>query len=81
MHEEEPNPIGRGCLAICSRGIIGVITSDAQQKVVYNDGSEGIAWIGLTFEKDPWCSRHPQIIGEVSESYLRELESGTQEYL
>lgn len=71
----------RGDLAICSEGVIGIITSDAQQKVTYDDGSKGIAWVGLTFDKTPWCSRKPEIIGEVEESYLRELESGTQEYL
>jgi hypothetical protein len=71
----------RGCICICSRGIVGVVTSDVQQKVTYNDGSEGIAWVGLTFDKTPWCSRNPEIIGLINELYLRELESGTREYL
>ncbi len=74
-------PIGRGYICRCSRGIIGIVTSEVTQKVTYNDGNEGIAWVGLTFDKTPWCSRSPEIIGVVSEDYLRELESGTQEYL
>jgi hypothetical protein len=74
--------IQRGTIAICSRGIIGVVTSDHQQEVTYDDGNKGIAWVGLALDdKTPWCSRNPEIIGTISLKYLRELESGTQEYL
>ena len=72
----------RGVLAVCSRGILGVVTSDVMQEVTYDDGNKGIAWVGLALEdKTPWCSRDPEVVGVIDEEDLRELESGTQEYL
>jgi hypothetical protein len=34
-------------LAYCSGGLLGLITSDTQQDITYNDGNKGTAWTGL----------------------------------
>jgi hypothetical protein len=34
-------------LAYCSGGLLGLITSDTQQDITYNDGNKGTAWLGL----------------------------------
>jgi hypothetical protein len=63
----------RGALAFCSRGALGIITSDGPMPVKYPDGSTGIAWVGnhLTNEAGrlgaPWSSRRPHVIGYIEQ--------------
>ena len=60
----------RGDLALCSKGHLGMITSDYKHNVSYGDGTFGIAYIGVYLEKgcegQPWSSRNPTIIGHIS---------------
>jgi hypothetical protein len=63
----------KGCIAICGIGCLGLITSEAPQKVGYLDGNTGIAWIGIhiTDKVSPigsmWTSRNPRIICHVED--------------
>lgn len=59
-------------IAKCSRGLLGIITCDSPQDVMYPDGTEGKAWTGrhITGENwghfgDPWSSRDPEIVGNL----------------
>ena len=49
-------------VAICSNGIVGVIHSDVPDPCRYPDGSEGMAWTGVSIDGEPWSSRAPTII-------------------
>ena len=72
----------RCCIARCSRGIVGIVTSDSRQEITYEDGSKAMTWVGLTLvDKTPWCSRNPEVFGIVTEDFVKELENGTKEYL
>ena len=49
-----------GDYCVCSRGMIGVLTSDKKQKVTYPDGNTGYAYIGVRLKDGaPWSSRNP----------------------
>lgn len=59
----------RGALAYCSLGYLGIITSHTPQIVVYPDGTEGTAWVGIQLTDGPnhnigdyWCSRNPRVL-------------------
>lgn len=57
----------KGHLARCSKGALGLITVDEKVLVKYQDGTEGMSWIGihLTDKVAPagttWMSRNPTI--------------------
>lgn len=54
----------KGCLALCSRGYLGLITEDRPKKVKYDDGTEGEAYVGIHLMEHmvgkPWSSRNPR---------------------
>jgi hypothetical protein len=58
----------KGKLALCSQGLLGLITQDEPQWVTYGPGEFGLAYVGihLTDKKCPvgwpWCSRTPHVI-------------------
>ncbi len=58
----------KGCVGLCSKGSLGLITSDTRQEVTYGDGTKGMAFVGIhltdKFRKvgDPWSSRDPRIV-------------------
>jgi hypothetical protein len=63
---EEPEALApaRGMVAICSRDIPGIITSDEPRKVTYPDGNEGVAYVGVRLtDGGPWSSRTPRVLG------------------
>lgn len=39
--------IGKGTIAKCSAGAIGLITVDRPQEIIYADGNKGCAWTGI----------------------------------
>jgi lipoprotein-anchoring transpeptidase ErfK/SrfK len=70
-----------GALAICSRGMLGLIT-DGPKEVNYGDGNKGFAWTGIQLQEhvyenltvkvgDPWSSRTPKVI-----CYVEDLING-----
>ena len=49
-----------GDYCVCSRGMIGVLTSNKKQKVTYPDGNTGYAYVGVRLEDGAlWSSRKP----------------------
>lgn len=57
----------KGRIAICSRGIVGLVESDDRQEVHYPDGTTGMAYVGTCllpkeFAGKPWSSRYPIFI-------------------
>lgn len=70
MHktEEYSHREMRGKLAVCSRGILGLISSDHPKKVKYPDGNEGVAYVGIAvYSCRPWSSRNPKVVGTIKE--------------
>ena len=63
--ETMPSLFRKGVLAVCSQGHVGVITEDKPVPVTYDDGTEGVAWVGLhvlplELFGTPWSSRSPR---------------------
>jgi len=62
-----------GKVGRCSRGALGLITSERPQMVTYPDGSRERAWIGVHLTPEvapmgsPWSSRDPHILGNLSQ--------------
>ena len=58
----------KGCVGLCSKGSLGLITSETRQEVAYGDGTKGVAWVGVHFTNKlcavggPWSSRSPRIL-------------------
>ena len=65
----------KGTIAICSRGILGLITSDGVEEVTYPDGTKGMAFTGIKLSGpdvgQPWCSRQPKVVAYVEELLAR----------
>lgn len=66
----------RGSIALCSRGMLGLITHDAPQEVTYGDGTKAVAYIGVHLRDtgpissllgSRWSSREPRVIGHISQ--------------
>lgn len=63
---------GIGMVARCSRGALGLITSDKPEEITYPDGNIGVAWTGIQLSwllsepGKPWSSRNPKVIGHLS---------------
>lgn len=71
----------RGAIARCGAGFIGIITSDQPIKVEYQDGNNGLAWVGIHLQPEllgaNWSSRSPTVLFESTESAvdtIRELQ-------
>ncbi len=65
----------KGTIAICSRGILGLITSDGVEEVTYPDGTKGMAFTGIKLSGPdvgkPWSSRQPKVVAYVEELLAR----------
>lgn len=71
MRAIDPRPPRKHALALCSKGRLGVITSEGPEPVEYPDGTKGTAWTGYHLpDGRPWSSRNPQVVG-----YLDDLAS------
>lgn len=63
----------KGCVGLCSKGSLGLITSETRQEVTYGDGTEGTAWVGVHLTSklcavgSPWSSRSPEIVMDAVE--------------
>jgi hypothetical protein len=59
----------KGAIAICSRGILGLITSDKPEEVKYSDGNTGLAWTGIQIGENTfgqkWSSRNPKVLNYI----------------
>jgi len=72
---------GRGVIAICSRGYIGLITEDEPKEVHYPDGNTGVAWVGIQLtDKPPFTPDYtgprvlvPMVESDTKVSVLRRL--------
>jgi len=76
---EAANEPKKGDLAVCSRGYLGLITSEGPEEVSYPDGTRGQAWTGIhltwyrgleyqhTNPGDPWSSRTPTVVGYIND--------------
>jgi len=62
---------GKGLLAYCSKGSLGLITEDFPKQIEYPDGLKGFAFVGVHLTDkiapigSPWSSRTPQVVGRV----------------
>jgi len=62
---------GKGLLAYCSKGSLGLITEDFPKQVEYPDGRKGFAFVGVHLTDriapigSPWSSRTPQVVGQI----------------
>ncbi len=57
-----------GKIALCSRGIPGIITERDARSVMYDGGKSGIAYVGIALTTGrPWSSRKPIILGTFAE--------------
>ena len=65
--------IRKGDIAICGLGTTGLITNPEPQSVTYEDGSTGVAYVGIHLTNmlvpigSPWSSRRPIIIGHIDQ--------------
>ena len=65
--------IGKGSLAMCGIGCLGLITEDEPQEITYPDGNKGIAYVGIHLTDkvckigDAWSSRNPIIVGHTDD--------------
>jgi hypothetical protein len=61
----------KGTFAVCSQGILGLITSAGPVEVTYPDGNKGEAWTGIALSGPnvgaPWSSRRPMVVGFAEE--------------
>lgn len=71
---QEAGGLGRGAIARCSRGQLGLITVDEPTEVTYPDGNTGIAWVGIHLAwgegvkpGDPWSSRNPTKVADLAD--------------
>jgi len=60
----------RGAIALCTRNILGLITSKTPQEVTYRDGGKAMAWTGVCIHPEefagrPWSSRTPRVVAFV----------------
>jgi hypothetical protein len=63
----------RGDIAVCSRGCLGVITSDGPERVNYGDGNVGEAYTGFHLSQPvgrPWSSRSPKVVGTLQSALI-----------
>lgn len=70
--------IQRGDVCRCSIGKLGVVTSDGRRHVVYPDGNEGEAYLGICLTDGmPWSSRNPDRLCGMAElkKYLDRAEA------
>lgn len=62
--------IKKGCIARCSIGLLGLVTSERKEMTRYGDE----AWIGIQLSPDKagqeWCSKNPIFIAESIDSLL-----------
>lgn len=72
--------IKRGCIARCSKGFIGLVTSDS--KIDTKLGHK--AWIGIHLDPEmagyQWCSRDPEFIADSFNDIRSKLESINRKY-
>lgn len=63
----------KGDIALCGRGLLGIITSADQIRVDYPGGDEAMAWHGFHLSNaragvgHQWSSRNPCILGNVAQ--------------
>jgi hypothetical protein len=77
---KEMNEIKRGCVARCSLGLLGLVTSDTKVLTRYGDQ----AWMGVQLDPDKagkeWCSRNPTFVAnsvaELINNKKKEAEHG-----
>lgn len=66
----------KGMIAVCSRGILGLITSDGLDEVTYPDGNKGMAFTGIKLSGPdvgkPWSSRAPKVVAFVEELLVKD---------
>ena len=64
--------IRKGCIARCSLGLLGLVTSNKPELVTYPDGNKGMAWTGIHITNvvgllgEPWSSRDPKLVAAAS---------------
>ena len=58
--------ICNGTIAVCGMGRLGLVMEDEPRLVKYPDGNSGVAYVGISLEKDsfgrPWSSRNPKVV-------------------
>jgi hypothetical protein len=70
----------RGCIALCSKGAKGLITSEEPELIRFQNGVEQFVWKGIYIEDidghkigDQWYSQDPNIIDDRILEGLRTL--------
>lgn len=60
--------IKAGDVCRCSIGKLGMVTREGRQHVVYEDGNEGDAFVGICItDGKPWSSRNPTFVCTIHE--------------
>lgn len=60
-----------GDIALCGLNALGLITGSEPQELTYQDGTKGMAYVGIHLTDDVrpsgsfWCSRNPKVIGRL----------------
>jgi hypothetical protein len=66
---------GKGMLAVCSLGSLGLITDSLKKEITYPDGTKGEAWVGVHVTDkvaeigSPWSSRNPTVVCRFDDLY------------
>jgi len=60
-----------GDIAICSVGMLGLITVDEPKEITYADGNKGVAWTGIQLRDDKFLGRG------ADEGKLIQVKAGT----
>jgi len=64
---------GKGTIARCSKGYLGLILSEHPIAITYLDGSSVIAWTGVHLSGsklgDTWSSCNPTVVGKLVDEH------------
>jgi hypothetical protein len=74
--------IKAGDVCRCSIGKLGMVTREGRQRVAYEDGNDGEAYVGICLtDGKPWCSRNPERICTLAGLKRNILEAQVEIYL
>lgn len=91
MSKEKKRRIKAGDVCRCSIGKLGMVTRNFPQRVVYNDGNEGEAYVGICLtDGKPWSSRTPVFVCSIhelkdhiaaarAEQYIADMQFGPED--
>jgi hypothetical protein len=91
VNAKKAEKIKAGDVCRCSIGKLGMVTREGRQRVAYEDGNDGEAYVGICLtDGKPWSSRTPErictiyelkdfIAEALAEKYLRDMQFGPED--